>query len=127
MLATAVRTDVQGLERLVDLPKEVARVRWEHIHKNNQSSLRAVVWLPRPGIESLLRESPKLDVQSPVTIDAALLGDEARRTGQEVSSQWEGVNIEPRVFVNRTKSGLLNGVATAVADQGFVYLALYEM
>ena len=122
---TGVRTDVSGLERLIDLPKNVARVRWERTQKHGDSSLVAVAWLSRSDVEPLIRESPKLDVQSPVTIPRELL--DAHETESHPSSQWRGVSIEPRAFANPKKSGLLNGFAVVVADSGFVYVALYEL
>ena len=126
MPATSVRTDIPGLERLIDLPKQVASVRWEYTRAHGNGSLVAVLRLGPSEIETLLRDSPRLDVQSPVTIDPRLVGDDAV-TPTPSSNQWSGVNIEPRAFVNPTKGGLLNGTATVIAGSGLVYLALYEM
>lgn len=125
MQTTSVSSDVSGLDRLIDLPKSVFRVRWERIRKHGDSSLSAVVWLSGPDLQKLVLDSPKLDVQSPIRIDPALIGNDT--TQGHRSDQWQGVNIEPRAFVNPKKSGLLNGRATVVAESGFVYIALYEM
>jgi hypothetical protein len=120
MQSSGVRTDVSGLERFIDLPKQVASVRWEYRRDHGNGSLVAVVHLPPAEIEALLRDSPKLDVQSPVAIDPDLIA-------QDGGNQWSGVNIDPRSFVDNRKGGLLNGTATVVAGSGFVYVALYEM
>ena len=127
MPATSVRTDIPGLERLIDLPKEVAGVRWEYTRAHGNGSLVAVLRLGPKEIETLLRDSPRLDVQSPVTIDPRLVRDDADADATHPSNQWSGVNIEPRAFVNPKKGGLVNGSATVVASHGFVYVALYEM
>jgi hypothetical protein len=119
MSATVVRTDVPELERLIDLPPRVAGVRWKYSRTHGNASLVAVIRLEQGDLQALLRDAQKLDVQSPVTIDLSLTGGDR--------DQWQGVNIEPRAFVNAKKSGLLNGLATVVAESGFVYLALYEM
>ncbi|HVY36893.1 MAG TPA: hypothetical protein VHM31_03135 [Polyangia bacterium] len=123
MPATAVRTDISGLERLIDIPKEVTGVRWEYTRAHGNGSLVAVLWLGPTEIERLLRDPPKLDVQTPVAIDPSLVGDDTKRT----RTPNQGVNVEPRAFVNPKKGGLLNGTATVIAADGLVYLALYEM
>jgi len=125
--ATVIRTDVPGLEHLIDVPKHVASVRWEYTRTHGNVSLVAVLRLGPAELETLLRDSPKLDVQSPVTIEPRLLGEEADVKSTHPSMQWDGVNIEPRAFVNPKKGGLVNGTATVVASGRFVYLALYEM
>lgn len=127
MPTTAVRTDIPGLERLIDVPKQVAGVRWEYTRAHGNGSLVAVLQLGPKGIERLLLDSPKLDVQSPVTIDPILLGDQVVAQPGNSSNELSGVNIEPRAFVNSKKSGLVNGTATVVISRGLVYVVLYEM
>ena len=84
-----------------------------------------------PDIQAILKESERLDVQTPFAIDieTARLLFPARfsREVTDGSVRLEGINIAPSAFVNEKKSGLLNGKAVVFASEGLVFLSLYEM
>ena len=126
-----VRTDVDGLAKLINLPDQVESVRWEHRKTKGGSSLVAVITVGRSAVESLLGQAKRLDLQSPVKINGATsgllfpggLGKQA--SGSEL--ELHGTNVDPGPFINPKKSGLVNGIASIVVENQFVYLSLYEM
>ena len=131
MAERKVRTDVDGLAKLINLPDQVEGVRWEHRKTKGGSSLVAVITLGHSALESLLGQAQRLDLQSPVKINSttsALLfpgGLGKQASGSEL--ELHGTNVDPGPFINPKKSGLVNGIASIVVENQFVYVSLYEM
>lgn len=131
MIERRIRTDVDGLAKLVNLPEQVESVRWEHRAAKGGSSLVAVLTIKKSALDRLLRSSTRLNVQTPIKLNKETselmfpkgLGNQA--AGQPV--EIRGVNIEPGPFVSASKSGLLNGLASIAMDDSLLYLSLFEM
>ena len=131
MTEQRIRTDVAGLAQLINLPKDPVSVRWERRSRHGDSSLAAVVEMQAVDMESVLKSSRRLDVQTPVALDAEtarlLFPAQVATRESDAGFKLVGISIEPSFFVNEKKSGLLNGKAVVLAADKLVFVTLYEM
>jgi hypothetical protein len=126
-----VRTDIAGLAKLINVPNTTLSARWEHRTDHGGASLAAVMQVEPSDVKNILNTSRKLDLQTPTDLDdqTARLLMPSRMAGSSPGTglKLSGVNVDPSLFVNDRKSGLLNGKAVVLVGEGLVFVSLYTM
>ena len=126
-----LRTDIEGLAKLINVPNTTLSARWEHRTGHGGAFLAAVMMFGPSDVQNILETSRKLDVQTPTDLDdetARLLMPSKMAASPPGSGlKLEGVSVEPSLFVNDKKSGFLNGKVVVVVGEGLVLVSLYTM
>lgn len=127
--------DIQGLEKLINLPFHPARVRWERSApaQGGNWSLDAMLWFTIDDANAIANQSKRLP--GPVKLRrkvAQWLPSPLRErysdgASDDVLVPVDGIAIEQTLFANPQKSRLLNGAALVLPEQGIVYLSLYTI
>jgi hypothetical protein len=130
------RTDVDGLERLINLPYRPLEVKWAPREQpdRNDWSLRALLRFSADDLQRILKAAGDLGARK-ASMSAEQLSWMPEAIRAETNSQGanadlipvDAVSIAVEQFTDSKKSPLLQGTALVFVKHNLVYLGLYTM